>query len=665
MTELDLDLPGGDAVAKVFGPDADSMELLTEMLDWLTEPRPVAFDVETTSLDFSDPDERLRWVQIGDRDTAYVIHPSHAKILRSVLAAIETPVAHNGLFDAAWLHHRANVKGMAGVVRRMIDTQTVAFLYDPRKAIMGDPSSAWTDDDAEAPVGLGLKACSVQYVGDGADIYELGLAEQFELPGSHGKLWAKAWNLIPDDDETFLRYSAADVVLTCRLLDALWPRLEDHERDVLYPIEQSVQFEAFRIMRDGLHVDIEACRVASERLLKFSNERSAELLDRFGLKNPNSPKQVVELMERLGAPLTLRTKTGAWSVDRNVLEGLAESSDPKIAEVAGLIREAKQSRRYATTYADKLAASGGVVYPAIRTVGATTGRWTIANPPIQQWPKQPYKISDTETVSMRGLFVPRPGKLLIACDLNSIEVVVGASVSDDEHLLDTVDGDLDRKITVYDDLARELGVERKQAKTVFLAGQYGSGAGKMAVALGTDDLYEVKRMKAKAFGGSWCTDRTCHRDYRDTGAFADCMDDDHVAFEEGFYGGIRAFTKRLTDNVDQLPHRDGWPGVPNVYGRWVPAAVEGRSPKPNFFPTFNHVVQGSARDLLMRMLIEASDRGLRPWLTVHDEIIIEVDEASATEAQAELIDVMTRERDPDLELPIRSECDDPSERWGG
>ena len=52
--------------------------------------------------------------------------------------------------------------------------------------------------------------------------------------------------------------------------------------------------------------------------------------------------------------------------------------------------------------------------------------------------------------------------------------------------------------------------------------------------------------------------------------------------------------------------REGWPGLRGPDGRWVPAAAD-TDASPLWLLIYNHVVQGAARDLLMRQVIEAEE----------------------------------------------------------
>lgn len=640
--DFELELPGGPAEVRITG----NRDVVA---GWLERHRgPVAFDVETTALEPTVG--RLRTLQLGSRDSVLIIPARRIAVIASELAELVQPIAHNGLFDALWLEH-AGVD-MTPIVARLTDTQAMAHLYDPRPAYR-DPDA---DEDDEGPVGLGLKELAVRFLGPGADRYERQLAEAFDLPPSgRGKRWQAIWASIPDADSRLLMYAGADVVLTCRLYDELAMRLTTEEHELL-DVERQITLEAWRIMVAGLVVDATSAAAVRDGLLA-ERERLDKELERYAVTNADSPVQSSAALLAVGAPLTERTPGGKLSTGKAVLEGLAEHASGPGAELAGLLRQARRARSYATKYAGKLASSE-LVHPFVRVNGARTGRWAMASPPVQQWPKRPLETSSA-SYDLRALLLAPEGQVLVSCDLTSIEAVVGAAVSRDRNLIAAVDKPLGEPLTIYEDLAEQLGVSRPVAKVVVLAGMYGVGNAKLAVQLGTDDRWRIKKLRAETFGGYWCDDRECELINGDP---VGCVE--HIVWDDGFYGGPRRFRRILEQGEVDVEQREGWPGVRNLFGRWVPARVRYGAGTPDWFTIFNHDVQGSARDLLMRMLLEVRAAGLTPWLTVHDEIIVVVDEADAPEARRALLEIMSTERHDVIGLPIHAEAGTPASRWG-
>ncbi|MDP9460005.1 MAG: hypothetical protein M3Q22_07070 [Actinomycetota bacterium] len=56
---------------------------------------------------------------------------------------------------------------------------------------------------------------------------------------------------------------------------------------------------------------------------------------------------------------------------------------------------------------------------------------------------------------------------------------------------------------------------------------------------------------------------------------------------------------------------------------------------------------------MMYDLVALIDAGLQPWLTIHDEVIVECDEADAHEVSRLMASIMSRDEHPILGVPIR------------
>lgn len=613
-----------------------------DFLRWARSTPAAAFDIETTGLDIDT--DRIRFATMGDEHQAWVITPGFIDVFAMALRITPKPLAHNGLFDARWLQHHWGID-MGPVVRRMTDTFLMASLYNPRRP--------WgTEDDEDYSAGRGLKELANELIEPDADRYERALHAKFTLPANSAlKAYREIWASIPDDDPAMLDYGAYDVILTTRLYYWYTQHLDDHERTELLDIERRVAHTAFGITMRGIDADVDRARQIRDDLIAEA-EKYDELLRPYGVLNANSSKQSVAALLEAGVPLTKRTDTGSLSSDSKVLDYFAAQG----FELAGLIRQARQARRFANTYAAKVVGSGGCIHPVVGSFGAVTGRWTVSSPPLQQWPKP-----GRYPVDMRSMFHAPEGKVLVSEDLSSIEFVVAAAVTQDPAMLKAVAPEAGPKIRAYDDLQAALGLPtRDLAKSVVLAGQYLAGAEKMSAMIGRP-IQETKVLKARTFGGWACEDEDCP----EPNPWKDC--EDHRVYIEGFYTGPRAFYKRLQSDWRSGwtgETRDGWPGVRNAYGRWVPAAQE-KNGAPTFYPTFNHVVQGSSRDLLMRMVLELEDRGYTVWLTVHDEIALVVDEGEADKASRVLHEVMTSDMHEVFGVPIRAEADKrgPRKEW--
>jgi DNA polymerase-1 len=97
---------------------------------------------------------------------------------------------------------------------------------------------------------------------------------------------------------------------------------EKHDNTIL-EMEMNLIPVLARMEEHGIMVDREKLRDIGSRLSRDITRIEEEVYDLVGERiNLSSPKQIVELFERLQIPLLKKNKTG-FSVDTDVLEGLA------------------------------------------------------------------------------------------------------------------------------------------------------------------------------------------------------------------------------------------------------------------------------------------------------------------------------------------------------
>jgi DNA polymerase-1 len=103
----------GDVV-NVYVPETlDDLYAFREWLAEANERGPVAVDTETTGLNIYSPGYRLRTVQFGDRDTAWVIHwergGAFVNAARWALRILDHVLIHNAPFDWLVLDEHAEI----------------------------------------------------------------------------------------------------------------------------------------------------------------------------------------------------------------------------------------------------------------------------------------------------------------------------------------------------------------------------------------------------------------------------------------------------------------------------------------------------------------------------------------------------------------------------
>lgn len=508
--------------------------------------QPWMLDVESTrppAWDFSSP-SRLRCVGIGtDRGVVVVDEAgsNRADVARLLTRLLEADgyVAHNAKYDQ-------NVLEKFGIGGRLV----------------GDPMFLAAAMD-ERPAGKGLEALAHRYVAAPRWKPELGKDEK------------GAW-YDEVDGPALYAYNAMDVEVMRRLWDYQHERATADDLAVHAHLLEAGEM-ARRAERRGLLVDRE--RVETLIIKAEQAEKRAE--SALEGMNPGSWQQVLAAYSALGIDLP------------NTQElTLAEVTDPAGAELADKILAARGARTLLSRYLRPLLTldtPDGRVHYSYRVTGTEAGRWSCAEPNIQNQPPV-----------ARAAFVAEDGKVLVNVDIKQNELRVLAALSGDERLL----ADLNSGVDIMENLARDTFGEqyvrklhRPLAKTVVHGVDYGRGTAGIARGLRiSPDLAErVKRTYLRTYPGvpRW-----------QAATKAEVRRGEHLTTP---LGRRRRFPPRL-----------GWMD-PDVVGEMERSAL-------SFRP------QAIGSDILVRAAIAAERRGVPVAVLVHDSVMAEVDPGDAREA---------------------------------
>jgi DNA polymerase-1 len=228
----------------------------------------------------------------------------------------------------------------------------------------------------------------------------------------------------------------------------------------------------------------------------------------------------------------------------------------------------------------------GRLHGQLHAGGAVTGRYTSTDPNLQNIP------TDSE---FRGFFHAPDGRALVDVDYSQLELRVFAALSDDKKMIQAFEDGWD-----YHDL-----ITRRQAKAINFGIIFGMSVATLAVELGVDDV------TAGAYLRAWDEQAPVGAEWRSS--------------LPRFYAASRG-VRTARRWIDYLDDDD---------------ADAAASTRPKNYP-----VQGGAADVMhraMRLLFERYrdwPGNVRPVLTIHDEILIEVDIAFADQAGSLLADVM-------------------------
>ena len=425
--------------------------------------------------------------------------------------------------------------------------------------------------------------------------------------------------------EVATAYSGEDADYTLRLYDRLKEDLEAHSMlDLLEDIEMPLVPVLADMEKTGVRIDLDVFDALRERFTREIALIEEEIYKLAGGEvNLRSVPQMRELLfDRLGLPVLRKTKTGP-STDEGVLSELAAQGH----QIPRLILEYRELDKLDGTYVSKLPAlvhpQTGRIHTTFNQTVAATGRLSSSDPNLQNIP-----VRTALGREIRKGFVPDEGHLFLSADYSQIELRVLAHLSEDPAFVEAfrADRDIHRETA-----ARIFGVDadavdggmRDQAKTINFATIYGQGPVALAAQLG------INRTQADEFIANY--------------------------FER--FAGVR----RYLDEMKEQAKERGY--VETLLGRrrYIPE-MRSRNPGVRGFGerlATNSPIQGTAADLLKIAMVRLHDRlgagstGARMLLQVHDELLLEVPEASVEETR----DIVREEMEGAIQLDVPLKVD--------
>ena len=323
--------------------------------------------------------------------------------------------------------------------------------------------------------------------------------------------------------------------------------------------------------------------------------------------NPNSPKQLGEMLfDTMGLPHGKKTQRG-WSTDAETLEALRDYP---------LVEDILQYRAYQklnSTYVEgllKVIAEDGRIHTRFNQTEARTGRLSSDNPNLQNIPIR------TELGSqLRAYFVARPGCVLVDADYSQIELRILAHVTGDEHM--------QQAFLTGEDIHRSTAAKiyglpleqvtprlRSSAKAINFGIMYGKGAYSLSKDIG------VSVKEADAFLKNYLATFPKVSGYMDK----TISDARNCGYVSTLFGRRRSLPELASNNHN------------------IRASGERMAR--------NTPIQGTAADVIKLAMVRVWRRlrdekmESRLILTVHDELIVEAPEAEAAKAAAILQEEM-------------------------
>ncbi|MGV3512193.1 MAG: DNA polymerase I [Novosphingobium sp.] len=589
------------------------IQSMGELQQWIArafEARVVAVDTETSALDAMRADLVGVSLALGPNDACYIplghggadmFAEKPVQIERGeAIAALKPLLESDAVLKVGQnIKYDLNILARHGVhVAPIDDTMVMSFCLDAGRSETG-------------LAGHGMDELAERHL--------LHTTLKFKDLCGTGKK-AISFAEVPLADAT--RYAAEDADVTWRLHRLFQPRLVDEAGMRIYQkVDRPLVPVVAMMERNGIKVD-------RERLSGLSTEFAAQIARLEGVIfekcgqsfTIGSPKQLGEILfDKLGYKGGKKGKTGQYSTDQSVLEGLAVQG----AEVATLVLEWRQLSKLKSTYTDALQAAinpeTGRVHTSYSLVGAQTGRLSSNEPNLQNIP-----IRTEIGRQIRDAFVAEPGNVLLAADYSQIELRLAAHMADVPALKEAFAAGEDiharTAMEMFGTVDRDT---RGRAKTINFAILYGISRWGLGGRLG------VSADEAQAM-----IDRYFER-----------------------FPGIQRYIHETLESVRECGYSQ------TLFGRktWFPriGSKNQAERQGSERAAINAPIQGTSADIIKRAmarmmpaLAEAGLPRVKMLLQVHDELVFELPEGDVEAAKPVIERVMATAAEPAVKLSV-------------
>jgi DNA polymerase I-like protein with 3'-5' exonuclease and polymerase domains len=428
-----------------------------------------------------------------------------------------------------------------------------------------------------------------------------------------GKQWA---TMSPEFQQEVTEYALKDADNCLRIWQELSPKWPEREKEI--------SRHTRTMMRRGLPIDEPALDKAvqllkqklfdAEALIPWAGEKKllspiafAEECRKYGIEPPKSmamgDEECDDWMERFGEALPFAAAVRNWRRINSLTKKLS-----------AMQRSIVGSRYY-----------GGMLY-----FGSHTGRFSGSggNLNLQNLPKE-----EMFGVHVRNLITAKPGKKLVVVDLSQIEVRTVVWLSGDKATMDLIrtTPDLYEAFGIAfglwkaeDGSLREKNPKlRQMLKTIGLGVLYGASASKVASIAGcleaeAASMVRIVHRVMKPVTRLWKRlDMLITNARKDGKLLIDLPSGNTIVYRNVRSGGGRATVADIVRN-----------GRPMTSRIWRGLICE-------------NISQKLARDIFMDRVLEVERAGYPAILHVHDEVVVEVDEADAEKCLDDIVRIMS------------------------
>ena len=392
-------------------------------------------------------------------------------------------------------------------------------------------------------------------------------------------------------------YAEMDVILTKRLRDFYRPQLEEQQLYDLWVEYNVFELAILSMEMNGIHVD-------RNTLSQYIDEASYE-----------ERKAISEIRKMAGKDINPASTAQVqdWLRVDSSASAILEKIGSDREDISTLLRY-RSWAKVRGTYYDRFSAvlsHRDTIHPNLRITGTVSGRLSCNNPNMQAIPRYSkiYKVKD--------VFVSGPGRTLVEADYSQAEIRVATHYSQESRMREVLLSGVD----MHSATAAQINIPRDAAKRLNFSVIYGVGARALSETLDIPVAQARKYLKAY----------------------------------HGEYPGFKALYDRAERTAEDRGYITMFTGRRRHYNDEVRAPTHKAS---------SNLIQGAVAEmvrLVITRLFGLRDRGVRMLLTVHDSVLLEIDDDVLDEMVPVVRSIMEDQPWCSVKLPVDIKI---GKRWG-
>ncbi len=567
--------------------------------------------------------------------------------LKEICGYENTKVFHNAMYDVSWIRsYDIEIKG------NIVDTMVMLSLINENRLFYSLNSATWDYLQKRKDETILNDVAAAQGIDPKSEMYK--------LPAMYVG-----------------QYAEADAALTLELYHKLSLEIDKQNLHKVFKLETDL-FPCLVDMKfKGVRVDVEKAHILESQLISQEKALLQQVEKETGIYPEIwAARSIAKVFDKLSLTYPRTVKSDAPSFTKTFLQ---DHEHP----VAQRIAKAREINKMHTTFIQSILkhVHKGRIHADINPIrsdtgGTVTGRFSYANPNLQQMPIRNPEMG----AAIRGLFLPEREHLWGSFDYSQQEPrLVVHYAADDENIAqqDAVKNIVEQfkndSVDFHQVVADMAGIERKQAKTINLGLFYGMGKGKLQNELGLEkheaeelfDQYHAnvpfvrqlmrQTMNAAEEDGVIQTigGRHCRFDRWEINEFTPGVMKKlgtKIEIAELFRERIRKQFPEFTD--------ENWINLEKDLTSDHPKRIK----RALTYKALNKLIQGSAADMTKQAMLDLYNEGIVPHIQIHDELDISV---SDEKQGARVKEIMENVKPGGTTMKVPNKVDaEYGETWG-